>query len=558
MRNIFCVIVWFIALVPCKAQVQFALATNNVKEKRAPTPLTPFLSLQPVTFPYKWYNTDLYQIWERLDSICPTAAQSSYLHFTWYNTDLYQIWLKLDSCFGGGGGSVDTNNFWNIHGNSGLNANTNFLGNTDSVAISFRVNDSTRLKLTSWGTLMLSNRGGADYDSLQLNTEQLFAGCQIIGDDSSGYRMVNDGDTARPYNICSVGLYNLHRLRFGYGCNAFGNGVFTYAQGSWGFAGHNPGTPYGYFYECDAFGFLSQHFNQRGQESISMGAKSLYKNIHPNGCVALGVGSLENYVDTLHGDIGIGSFCLQNYLGSGGGSVDVIGTNGCQSLIDGYGICSVGGGNLASALHTISAVVHGEQCLIHATGSGYLAIGDHAGNGVTNANFMKFVGSFCGQNSNLTDWGFYGDGYNLTTQRQDTTQIVWTHKDKQDSSASFSKMNATFGVNDGTNTAGGKRFVLLDASGYGHWSSPGINTTAGDTATINTVSGRFRKDTSGAVFTLTNSFITANSIILLTAANAAIDVTAIGWTVTAGAGSATITFNAAPTANFDMNFLLEN
>lgn len=83
-----------------------------------------------------------------------------------------------------------------------------------------------------------------------------------------------------------------------------------------------------------------------------------------------------------------------------------------------------------------------------------------------------------------------------------------------------------------------------------------IDTTAGDSATVNKAAGRFRKDTTGTAFTLTNSVITANSVIMLTPANAAIDVTATTWTVSAGAGSATITFNVAPTANFDMNFFV--
>ena len=85
-----------------------------------------------------------------------------------------------------------------------------------------------------------------------------------------------------------------------------------------------------------------------------------------------------------------------------------------------------------------------------------------------------------------------------------------------------------------------------------------INTTAGDAATINAIAGRFRKDNSGATFTLTDSYITANSIIQITPANAVIDATATTWTVSAGVGSATITFNLAPTANFDMNFFIIN
>lgn len=85
-----------------------------------------------------------------------------------------------------------------------------------------------------------------------------------------------------------------------------------------------------------------------------------------------------------------------------------------------------------------------------------------------------------------------------------------------------------------------------------------IDATAGDAVTINSPIGQFRKDATGTTFVLTNSQITANSVIMLTPANAAIDATAIGWTVSKGAGSATITFNLAPTANFDMMFMIMN
>lgn len=108
--------------------------------------------------------------------------------------------------------------------------------------------------------------------------------------------------------------------------------------------------------------------------------------------------------------------------------------------------------------------------------------------------------------------------------------------------------------------------INLDPNGTGKitctkdiaFSDKVIDTTAGDSATINSPNGRFRKDTSGTTFTLTNSYITADSVILLTAANNAIDASATSWTVSAGVGSATITFNAAPTSNFDMNFVIFN
>ena len=92
--------------------------------------------------------------------------------------------------------------------------------------------------------------------------------------------------------------------------------------------------------------------------------------------------------------------------------------------------------------------------------------------------------------------------------------------------------------------------------------SKGIDTTAGDSATVNAIAGRFRKDTSGTTFTLTNSFITANSIIQLTYASDT-GITGFDAYVVAGAGSAVINFTtsgvaAAPTSNADMNFLVIN
>jgi len=79
---------------------------------------------------------------------------------------------------------------------------------------------------------------------------------------------------------------------------------------------------------------------------------------------------------------------------------------------------------------------------------------------------------------------------------------------------------------------------------------------ARDSATINAISGRFRKDTSGSTFTLTNTFIDANSIIQLTfASNPGVSLIMY---VTAGAGSAVITFSGAPLANTDVNFLVTN
>lgn len=90
-----------------------------------------------------------------------------------------------------------------------------------------------------------------------------------------------------------------------------------------------------------------------------------------------------------------------------------------------------------------------------------------------------------------------------------------------------------------------------------------IDTTAGDSATIDSQAGRFRKDTSGSTFTLTNSFIEPNSIVITTIVTTGITTVAKIIPV-AGSGSCVFTFEsavgvgAAPNANCDVNFWVIN
>jgi len=103
----------------------------------------------------------------------------------------------------------------------------------------------------------------------------------------------------------------------------------------------------------------------------------------------------------------------------------------------------------------------------------------------------------------------------------------------------------------------------LSAGGY-TVGSKAINTSSGDAATIDSPIGRFRKDNSGSVFTLTNNQITANSIITLQRITAGLTGGTV-LTVQAGTGSATITFEVgatgiatAPSADCDVNFIIIN
>lgn len=100
-----------------------------------------------------------------------------------------------------------------------------------------------------------------------------------------------------------------------------------------------------------------------------------------------------------------------------------------------------------------------------------------------------------------------------------------------------------------------QKAIIIDVD-----SIPIIDTTAGNTATINSRAGRFRKQNgSGTDFILINSFITSDSIILVTFASVPGATGYDGLIAIAGDGQAIIYFKTAsaaavPANNTDVNF----
>jgi hypothetical protein len=172
----------------------------------------------------------------------------------------------------------------------------------------------------------------------------------------------------------------------------------------------------------------------------------------------------------------------------------------------------------------------------HAEGSSSIAygIGSHAEglNTIASGNFQSVVGKF-NLHNNTSSVFVVGIGSN-TSNRIDG-----------------------FKINTDVNGSGS---ILINADIQ--FVSKSIDTSAGDAITINSPVGRFRKDTSGTTFVLTNKYITTNSIIILQYASDP-GVTGFDNIVSSGMGSCSITFTtsgvpAAPTNNTDMNFLIFN
>lgn len=174
----------------------------------------------------------------------------------------------------------------------------------------------------------------------------------------------------------------------------------------------------------------------------------------------------------------------------------------------------------------------------------------------TNSSYNTIVGSVCGQNITSGNANtLIGYNTNVTSATANYRIALGYNADATANYQFAIPANVTH-INFALNSHSAGALLTSDGSGIGTWNIPVINTTAGDSATIDAVSGRFRKDTSGATFTLTNSFITASSIVILTMNQ--LDATATRAVVAAGVGSAVITFDAAPTSNLDVNFLVIN
>lgn len=185
-----------------------------------------------------------------------------------------------------------------------------------------------------------------------------------------------------------------------------------------------------------------------------------------------------------------------------------------------------GGSNIGLGVFSLNSV---------STGIGNIGIGNSAGTSITTGQYNTIIGS--GADTDVAASNRIGLGY-LAYPTVDNSFYI---------PSSITTVNFTGAV--------------ITNSGLAI-STKSINTTAGDSATINSVAGRFRKDTSGTTFTLTNSYITANSIIVLTNTTAGI-TTGNQLSVVAGSGSAVITFETdgvatAPSANMDVNFWVIN
>lgn len=167
---------------------------------------------------------------------------------------------------GGGAGS-----FWKTTGNSGTTAGTNFIGTTDNVSFSFRVN----------------------------NVASGFMDADNTGNTSFGYSSMLD--PANSFTNTAFGKFTLSIVTIGSGNNAFG------------------GTALGDNTEGNnnvAIGTNSLTSNVTGNANIGTGNNSLSNNVDGGGNVGVGDGSLGGNISGSN-NTGIGNNALNSTTGTG-------------------------------------------------------------------------------------------------------------------------------------------------------------------------------------------------------------------------------------------------
>lgn len=441
---------------------------------------------------------------------------SSVVNVTYYN-GAWRMNLAI-----GAGDSVTTSDFWNILGNTGTVAGTNFIGTIDSIDWVIRTKNIERARMTSRGSFGIGTTtpsylfevlNTVKFDSLNNTNLGRSAGIGLTsgnGNTSVG-RSAGIGITSGNNNT-ALGYLAMGGVVTGSGNSAIG--VLALSANTSGIGNM-------------ALGTSALQGNTSGSYNTAVGTQALMtSNADYN--TAIGFDALKaNTSGTVNTAIGIASMSMN----TSGSNNNAIGNNaldsnttGSENTAIGYatlkrnksGTRNVALGHLADVSDTsfTNAVAIGSLSLVKRSHA--IAIGDT----INNMNI------------------------GIGTGHPDTTFHVVGNIKMEDGGQALGKI------------------ITSDANGVMSWNLKTIDVTTGDGATINTTAGRFRKDATGTTFTLTNSFITANSIILLQIVTAGLTTGNI-VTVQAGVGSATIEFqtggtSAAPSADADVNFFVIN
>ena len=313
---------------------------------------------------------------------------------------------------------------WGTSGNTSTDPASNFLGTTDNHPLSFRVNNTEKLRLNTNGSLEIKNSGGSvfigegagsnddltdnqntfigtsagfttttGYDNIANGYQALFSNTTGHHNVASGFQSVYSNTTGN-FNVAN-GYRTLYNNTTGSSNTAIGHGVLYFnTTGSYNVAN----------------GILAMYANTTGSFNTANGNEALYKNTTGYSNVAIGIKALHENTD--RGNlVAIGDSALY-YNGIGAINSNQSSENtavGSKTLFSNTtGYCNTANGYKALYLST--------------TGSFNTANGDYALYGNTTGSLNTAVGYSSGPTSNnLSNTGAFG--YNAKPTASNTIVI---------------------------------------------------------------------------------------------------------------------------------------
>ncbi len=306
-------------------------------------------------------------------------------------------WVRI------GDAQVGPTNQWMLLGNAGTNANNDFLGTTDNIALRFRTNNANRFEVSTTGNLRAYADGsaGAPIYSWTANTEM---GMYRIGVNTLGFsttslermRILADGRVT----VNSAGAYPFMLNSIAAGTNgsiigASVNGTAVQGQAS----GSGDGI----------VGAATSGTGVYGQATLANAEGGFFVNTQANGLglVALAGGASYNTIATT----GTGAAITGRLFG----------TTSFATAVDGTGIAGVGDGfgNLLPYPLGVGVVGMGKEAGVFGDSSYFSSIGVHGrGEGISSLNAIGVYGEMvsgpgfgvAGESNNVGvyGWGAYG------------------------------------------------------------------------------------------------------------------------------------------------------
>lgn len=378
---------------------------------------------------------------------------------------------------------------WNITGNAGTNASTNFVGTTDNIAFKIRTNNAVRMTINGNGKVgigitspvgKLHVKGNTDVSQLmidatatQTNANPLI---KLRKSDGTDLMWIHSDNVNNTFIGKNAGQAN----------NAIGGGLYNT------FIGTSAGSANTTGYSNTAVGIEALPFNTTGYENTSSGSNALWLNTTASQNTAIGSFSL---LSQSFNNGGIAWVSANTAVG-----FDALRSNQPVSTVTGIYNTAVGHSTLRN----------------NTTGESNTAIGVSAlysnltGNSNTASGFIALFANTTGTSNTANGYGAlrYNNGDNNTANGRNALFY--------NTAGSFNTangMNALLTNNTGNyNTASGVNALYTNSAGSNN-TATGVNTLYSSTGENNTASGNYAlvtnttgsNNTAHGMYTLTNN-----------------------------------------------------